>query len=149
MALPLPTYATPDDLEDYSEAFVVDNEDAANRLMYRAQQQVDQLLVGRVGAIQATGLRYDPDALEPWVAQALKNAVCAQAEYRLAMGEDFLIRDQRQQEQTPDMTLIGKVGRIAPKVYEELAGTGLLRFGARLSRSGATWTPPWPYPYQA
>lgn len=121
------TYATIDAFRAYSPAAPTSDEEA-QRVLDQAERDLDVELFAPVDALrQATGLKYDPAALEPaWIEGAIERATCAQAEYRLAMGDDFFIRAQHDQVRGPDFTTSGRIPYLAPKAERELSGTGLL-----------------------
>lgn len=84
-----------------------------------------------VTSLRGGGLRIDPWGITPAQSLALKNATCAQAEFRNAMGEDFFVRAQWKQVDGPEFRTQGKLPMIGPKVYRELQGSDLLQRGAR------------------
>jgi hypothetical protein len=131
MALPLPTYADVQDYEDYVEGWETTDEDGLNRLLYRAQMDVNTLLTGP--ADHTTGLRVDPATeLTVHQANALARAVCAQAEYRNRMGESFFRENEPSSITGPDFSRSGRFGKIGDKVYAELRDGGLLVRGTFL-----------------
>lgn len=78
------------------------------------------------------GRRFNPSQFLNWGhLQPLKNAVCAQAEYMLAMGDNFFVEAQYSSVRGPDFTTVGKRGMIAPKAKRELALSGLTASMAR------------------
>jgi hypothetical protein len=143
------TYASQADLEAYIEGWTTDDPDAVERLLERAERDVDSVLASPVpGGRQATGLRLDPDGLPGWQAQALARATCAQAEYRFAMGEEFFVRAQHDRVYGPDFRTDGQLPYIGPKVERELAGTGLARTeGVRSLRAGTMYSQLLPIDY--
>jgi hypothetical protein len=101
---------------------------AGARLIERAEFEVDTLLVGFGQPSDETGLKYNPATdLQPWQAAALARAVCAQAEYRLIMGDEFFAQGQYDSWQGPDFAAKGKLPYFGPKVAYELNGTGIAR----------------------
>lgn len=125
------TYATLTDLRAYAPVAADPgalNDAAAQRVLDHAERDVDaQLAVPAGTARQPSGLKYDPATLEAWKRAALSRAVCAQAEYRLVMGEEFFIKAQHENVRGPDFSTSGRLPEIGPKVDRELAGTGLQR----------------------
>lgn len=129
----MPTYTTQAAFEAYVEGWVTDNGAALDRLLARAELDVDRLL-GPGSRVDATGLRYDPTKLLPWEAEALSRAVCAQAEWRFARGEtDLVTAGSMKRVKGPDFevefsdaSLAGR-GLIGPKVGAELARIPHLR----------------------
>lgn len=122
------TYATVQDLEGYVEGWSTDDEDAAERLIARAEDDVDWLL-GVRPILDATGRKLDPASLWDWQAAALRRATCAQAEYRWALGEDFFRRSRPTHVKGPDFETFDKQPVIAPKAIRELQGAGLIVLG--------------------
>lgn len=127
----MPTYATRSDFEAYVEGWVTDDPAALDRLLERAERDIDGILATR--GDRTAGLKIDAAAelaagsLEEWQTDALSRATCAQAEYRLAMGEEFFTQAQHSRVRGPDFTTEGRLPTIAPKALRELADTGLLR----------------------
>lgn len=128
-------YATVADVEAYIEGWVTDDAAALNRLIARAEDDVDRLLGPRVpnpGPLLSPapdGRAYDPSVLPTKQANALRDATCAQVEYRAEMGEEFFRRPRYDQVAGPDFTTTGKAGWYAPKAVRTLAGSGLMRVG--------------------
>lgn len=77
------------------------------------------------------GLRINPYFLSAYDNQKLKDATCAQAEYRNTMGEEFFRRAQWSSVSGPEFKTTGKLPLIGPKVMTELSGTDLVQRGAR------------------
>lgn len=83
------TYTTVEDFEAYVEGWVTDDSDALERLLERAERDVDNVL-GPIPVRVDSGLKLDPSALRDFEAAALSRAVCAQAEWRFRRGDDKL-----------------------------------------------------------
>ena len=83
------TYATAADFEAYVEGWDTTDAAALERLLGRAERDIDGLL-GYHPIIAATGRKIDPATLEDWEAEALARAVCAQAEHRHLVTEPAL-----------------------------------------------------------
>lgn len=95
---------------------------------------VSDSLVGGSVTLQTIvmgGLRVNPYQLPASYTAALRDATCAQAEYRNAMGEEFFIRAQYQSVTGPEFRTQGRLPVIGPKVMQELQGTDLIQRGAR------------------
>lgn len=126
-------YTTRSDFEAYVEGWVTEDTDALDRLLERAERDVDGIL-GDWPTLNS-GLKFDPaetdeDAdgyLDAPSKAALSRAVCAQAEYRFHMGEDFMVKAQHQFVAGPDFQQRGQLPHIGPKVLRELSGFGLVR----------------------
>lgn len=77
------TYATQADFEAYVEGWTTTDPDALERMLERAERDIDAILGPiPVSPLSTTGLKLDPSILKAWEAQALARAVCAQALYR-------------------------------------------------------------------
>lgn len=130
---PLPddtlTYTTVAELESYTGGTGLDT-DAAERLLTFAERDIDR--AAGVFAMFPNGRKFDPPRMVNVQASALSLATCAQAEYRLAKGEQFFIEDQPDSLSAPDYSRQGKEPRIGPKAKEHLWQGGLLRRTARM-----------------
>lgn len=128
----MPTYATATDFTTYSEGAVIDDAVGTDRLLERAERDIDSCLIG---PLLTSGLKYDPTLTDSTAAgyltsaqkQLLMRATVAQAEYRLAKGEDFFIHAQYDRVSGPDFTTEGRLPYIGPKAVREIAATGLWR----------------------
>jgi hypothetical protein len=77
------------------------------------------------------GLKINPYLLSGLDSARLRDATCAQAEYRNEMGEAFFRRAQWASVSGPDFKTTGRLPLIGPKVKQELSGSDLLQRGAR------------------
>jgi len=136
----MPTYAQRTDVEGYIEGWVTTDADALDRLIERAERDIDNA-VGNWPRDDTTGHKLDPATLLPYQVDALTRATCAQVEYRFQMGEDFFVRAQHASERGPDFQTDGRLPYIGPKVWAELEGTGLLRLTTGVSNRPNR--PPW------
>jgi hypothetical protein len=124
----MPTYCQPADCELYTEGLEVNDVDAFERLIGRAEHDIDAQLPP-APLVPATGLKVDVDAVginPDWVT-ALNRATCAQVEYRIEMGEAFFARHQYAVTEGPEFTLTGQVPYIGPKVTQELVAAGWIQ----------------------
>lgn len=146
-------YATVEDFADYVEGWSTDDDEALERLLTRASRDIDSF-AGRRRVQSDTGFKFitafpasgetDPtylDEFETWQVDALKRATCAQAEYRLAQGEDFMVNAQPDGISGPDISTSGRLPYMAPKAWAELQITGILRL--TMSGTGRGSNPPW------
>lgn len=125
------TYATQADFEAYVEGWVTDDPAALERLLERAERDVD-LIFGPIAQRTDTGLKLDPSSLLAWEAKALSNAVCAQAQWRFEHPGD-LDTPAAQNVSGPDFSVTyvdrpaGATNRYSPRVALELAPIRHLR----------------------
>ena len=126
-ALGVPSYATVADLELYLGRDLDDGE--ATRVLLAAERDIDSIL-GPWDVDAITGLKWSPmTELELFEAAALRDATCAQAEYRIAMGPDFFVRAGPKRVEGPDFTEEWDQAQpdIGPRVWIELARAPRLR----------------------
>jgi hypothetical protein len=127
------TYATAEQLAEYVE----DNPDvtlplgdATERLLERAERRVDAVL-GPYEPDETTGLKLDPGDLTDAQAGALARATCAGAEHELVVGLAFYVGED---DYLPgELTVLRRAGRTAPKILEELSGSGLVTFSGTVA----------------
>lgn len=119
-----PVYASTAEVEALIEGLVVDNLVAFERLVMRAERDVDSLL-GPLGRYSDTGLKVNPADLEEWAADALKRAVAAQVEHLIAVGPANVAAPAAKRTKGPDFEVEhgdgGAAPRIGPLVPHELA----------------------------
>ena len=127
----MPTYATRADCLAYTEGLVVTDNAAFDRLIERAERDVDRVLRvdhrdGRTGGVKVP----DVGELDGRKGEGLTRATCAQVEYRVALGEEALRTRQPKRVSGPEFTVehaTEQDARSAPKMLEELQRVGLLR----------------------
>jgi hypothetical protein len=130
-------YAQRDDLEEYlvpNDEIVLPDDATVDAILARAEGDVDRA----VGPwpVLSTGRKFDPALLDLVQRATLTRATCASAEFRLQVEESALVGDD---DYAPEgVQIIRRGSRVAPKMIEELAGSGLIR------RSGTVVTPPEP-----
>lgn len=117
------TYATTTDFADYVEGWVTDDAGALARVIERAEEDIDDVLSGDF--LAATGRKRDPSpsATNPMTATQVKylmRATCAQAEYRIILGEGWFTQAQFDSVSGPTFSTQGKRPRLAPKARREL-----------------------------
>jgi len=125
----VPVYANAADCTDYIDGLVIDDPASFDRLIARAERDVDGLL-GAYPRDATTGLKWDPTRLYAWQADALARAVAAQVEYLLALdvvgaGASAIIGRQATAVKGPDFEVTyadggSTVARYGPKVGAEL-----------------------------
>lgn len=142
-----PTYAQVADFEAYvGPSWTTTNPTALEHELEAAEVDVE-FAVGHVPTDEATGRKFDvgPNtALTAPQLTALQRAVCAQAEYRLRMGRDFMVRSQHAAVSGPRFSTTGQLDYIGPAVWRELAGAGLTKLTASVG-SRSSWPPWWPF----
>lgn len=121
-------YASPADLRIYAQdsGVIVPTDDAeVERLLARCEIDID--LIAGPWPWLSTGRKFDPPTLPVTAREALKRGTCAQSVFRLAQGEDELIGAEDGIAGFGTLTLRPvTVPRVGPRVWEELAGHGLL-----------------------
>ena len=130
----MPTYAQKQDCLDYTAGLTVDNDADFDKLIERAEDDIDSLL-GDHPLDEATGRKLIFGDLTFGKARAVTRAVCAQVEYRIEMGEAFFVRGQVDESSGPDFSRKGKLPYIGPKVARELGGAGLSRITTGRARA--------------
>lgn len=118
------TYAQTSDFEAYVEGWQTDDAGALERVLERAEEDIDDMLSGDY--LTVNGRKRDPSvsAVNPMTVNEIKylmRATCAQAEYRIVQGEDFFVQTQYDSVSGPDFSTSGKRPRIGPKTRRELA----------------------------
>lgn len=136
----MPSYAQRADCVDYIEGLQVDDPVAFDRLIERAEKDVDQAL-GSYPRNDDTGLKLAPLELDTNDRATLRDATCAQVEYRLAMGEDFFVKAQFAEVSGPEFSTKGTLPRVGPKTWQELEASNLLRLTTTWHGRGDE--PPW------
>jgi hypothetical protein len=113
------TYATTADFESYVEGWVTDDSAALERVLQRAEEDIDDVVAG---SYLTTGRKLDPTATGFGAARVkyLKRATCAQAEYRIIQGEGFFSQAQFDSVSGPDFSTSGKRRYLGPKARREL-----------------------------
>lgn len=131
MSAEWPAYATPEDFERYVEGWKTEDKAALERTLHRASKDVDRQ-VGFGWSTESNGLKFgepedNPKKLPDRQLEALRDATCAQAEYRIEKGEDWFVHGQYKSTSGPDFGTQGKLPRFGPKAREELQNSGLKR----------------------
>lgn len=138
----MPTYTDADACSAYIEGLTIDDPDGFDRLIAKAERDVDRALGLYFHRDETTGLKIDPTTLIQADQDVLSRATCAQVEYRIEMGDAFFTRAQFQQAQGPDYATTGTLPYIGPAVVRELEQSPtLLRLSAPWNTHGGA--PPW------
>lgn len=129
-------YASIAELADYIEGWTPSADPAVDeRLLQRAQRDVDSAC--GLWQREDNGLKFgspkttNEKGLSAAQVTALSRATCAQAKYRLHMGEEFFIEAQVPV-QGPDYASTRAIPQIGPETHAELEGTGLKRLTSHI-----------------
>jgi hypothetical protein len=141
------TYISEQEFTDWAAPFTVTDSTQLGRTRERASRDVDFYL--GPWARESDGslfgdLTVNPKGLTAEQIAQLKNAVCAQALYRIQNGEDWALGggDLYASASGPDFNVTSKRPRVSPQARQELQGSGLVIRGATLTprrRWGAVW----------
>jgi hypothetical protein len=131
-------YATKAQLVEYAagRGLTLPPDDDQDALLSRATDDVDSVLgdyrIHESGTY--AGRKIDPAAETDYTeTRALHRAVCAQALYRIEMGEDFFNRPQIASS-GPEFSLDQPPSHVGPQTMRELAGSGLMRNTTSVAR---------------
>lgn len=136
----MPTYATKADCIAYIPGLSVNDDEEFDKLIERAERDIDSI-IGFRASDTTTGKKFVPLNLTTNERNALRDATCAQVEYRLEMGERFFVRPQHNKVRGPEFETEGRLPRIGPKVITELEGGVLLSLSS--SWNNVDGNPPW------
>jgi hypothetical protein len=125
------TYATQVDFVQFVPGFVIEDVDALEQLLLDAENDIDAA-VGR-GNVIGDNRKFDLDLMTDNEAYCLMRATCAQAEYRLHMGEQFFIEGRQKEVTGRDAKIQGPLPYIGPKAKIELTRGRLWKLNGRLS----------------
>lgn len=129
-------YATIADFEGYVEGWVTDNPAALQRTLDRAERDVNSYL-------KWTRFPYTAPQFVLLAAEyqaGLRNAVCAQAEYRLLMGEEFFVETSTPVS-GPDYSSTRAPARFGPKARQELLDAEIISLTGPMGRRVPAVTP--------
>lgn len=142
----MPAYATRAEFEAYVEGWTTTDPNALDRLLERASRDIDGFLAPIFLVTTGTyaGFKVDPTTLATYAAQALSRATCAQAEYRLGVGEaDWAQHGHGGTISGPDFSMTtaknpaGGRPRIGPKAAAELESPALVPLRRLTARARA------------
>lgn len=122
-------YATPDDVRDWLTLPDLTDEQLIP-VIRKCQIDIDAG-AGSWEPYADTALKFasdvTPDVLSSLQAKLLTRATCQQVEYRMTVGEDFMVKEQYESESGPDGSVSGKVKKLSAYAYASLASASLLR----------------------
>lgn len=129
-------YTSPDDVRKYVGVTEdqLSDEELIQPIM-RAQRDIDAACGGGL-AYENTGLKFASEDLEldDFASGKLSEATCAQVEYRLTVGDDFMIREQYESQSGPGYGTSGKLKKVCGAAYTALGQGGFLQLHGRFVR---------------
>ena len=133
------TYATYNEIRAHLgvTAEQVSDEDLARPLRL-AQDDIDAAC-GAWNVYPDTGLKFASDTLVSVLsltkARLLSQATCYQVEYRMTVGDDFMVREQYEATSGPGYGTAGTIRKVMGAAYTKLHAAGLLSLTSRASNS--------------
>lgn len=129
-------YTSADNLRDFLDLTSDQLSDAAcAQPIRRAQRDID-VASGRWLPYDDTGLKFASDTmivpLTDAEARALSQATCAQVEYRMTVGDDFMIREQYASQSGPGYGTSGTLKKVTGMAYAYLQPHGFLKLTGRV-----------------
>lgn len=103
------------------------DEPGRTALLEKAELDLDAQAFPVLATDDTTGRKMLPSDLDPNEVSALKRATCAQAVYRVEMGDEFFVRAQRERVTGRSFSAEGKLPVLGPEASRELTGGGLHR----------------------
>lgn len=135
----MPTYATEAELVAYAAgtayaARLPGQAGDRTRLIELAEADLDQeaFLISAVD--EETGRKLVVGDLDDTEESSLSRATCAQAIYRIEMGDEHFVRAQRQRVSGRGFTKEGKLPIVGPQATRELVGGNLLQLSTSVGR---------------
>lgn len=137
-------YCTPTDLRDYG-VLEGGSDDDLETIIARAEMDLDQrAFTTWPRDPDPTKRKFDPAGLDDVERDEVKRACCAQAEYRIEMGQEHFVRAQRYRVSRRGSSTEGKLPIIGPQVWAELRNSTLLRQTTRTGGRRGSRSPGWP-----
>lgn len=114
------------------------SDDIVRQPLVRAQRDID-IACGRWVAYADTGLKFASAVafaypLSDLEMVMLRDSTCAQVEYRMTVGDDFMIREQYERQGGANPSR-GTVSKLCGASYTKLAQGGFLKLHAKVERS--------------
>lgn len=130
-------YADPDDVRAWLGLTSTQLSDAVlTRPIILAQYDIDAAC-GGWAVFEDTGLKFASDdtndVLADWQLTLLTRATCAQVEYRLSMGDEFMVKEQYETQSGPGYSTSGQLRKVAGQAYTFLRQAGLLHLQGRMT----------------
>ena len=129
-------YASPDDVRAYlgvtSDQL---SDDVLTRPLVMSQRDIDAA-VGGWTAYDDTGLKFASTELTLTDAQdqQLRMATCAQVEYRMTMGDEFMVRDQYDSQGGSAFSTVGQLRKVSGASYTHLRQGGFMKLYGHAER---------------
>ncbi len=107
-----------------------------------AQHDIDAACGGWASHLD-TGLKFSTEideylpVLDADKEELLSKATCAQVEYRMTMGDDFMVKEQYEAQSGPSYSTTGKLRKVCGTAYTFLRQAGLLRLTGKTSNRPA------------
>jgi hypothetical protein len=133
-------YATYEEVRSYLGVTedAVSDEDLA-RPLRQAQEDIDAAC-GAWGVYDSGLMFYDTadnEILSDLQRAHLSKATCAQVEYRLTVGDDFLVREQHDATSGPGYGTTGTLKKVTGRAYSFLQMAGLLNLTGKVANRDA------------
>lgn len=134
-------YATPDQVRDFLGVTEDDlSDDVLTVPIRRASKDIDAAC-GGWGVYADTGLKFESTDEDVNLSDAqlahLAEATSAQVEYRMTMGDDFMVKEQYESQSGPSYGTAGKLRKVCGEAYTLLGQAGLLRLHGKASNYAA------------
>lgn len=128
-------YASADAVRDHLDVTPEQLSDAELARPIRLAQSDIDAACGNWRVYEDTGLKFASVDYELTDFQALmlSQATCEQVEYRLTVGDDFMIRDQYESQGGPGYSTAGTLRKVSPRAYSKLQAGGFLRLTGHVS----------------
>ncbi len=133
-------YATPDDVRSYLDITEDQlSDDVIARPLRMAHKDIDAAC-GGWDVYEDTGLKFASDDEDAGLTvnqeTHLREATCTQVEYRMTVGDDFMIREQHESVSGPGYSTSGSLKKVCGAAYTELSKGGFLRLLGKASNRG-------------
>lgn len=132
-------YATPDDVRAYLDVTEDQlSDDLLKRPIQRAQKDIDAAC-GGWATFSDTGLKFATEnetylpVLTDQEELHLREATCAQVEYRMTVGDEFMVKEQHETQSGPGYSTSGQLRKVCGAAYTALGQAGLLRLHGKAS----------------
>lgn len=123
-------YASADDVRAYLGVTPSQlSDDVIEPILRKAQYDIDAA-AGGWELYEDTGLKFASDEFDDVLTddqlRALVRATCAQVEYRMTMGDEFMVKEQYESQSGPGYSTTGQLRKVCGAAYTALGQGGLL-----------------------